>query len=127
MTTEVIADVLESGGYRKHMLEIQRRLGKSRKVVTCKLEDLGILPWVEPKSGFYLWCRLPAGQDSTDIAVRSMADNIIHAPGNVFSVSQSASSFMRFNVTQCEEERVFHSLEVLLAGGTLNKTAESGL
>ncbi|MFT8806650.1 MAG: PLP-dependent aminotransferase family protein [Acetobacter aceti] len=125
--TEVIADVLKGGSYRKHMLEIQRRLGKSRKVVACKLEDLGILPWVEPKSGFYLWCRLPDGQDSTDIAVRSMADNIIHAPGNVFSVSQSASSFMRFNVTQCEEERVFHSLEVLFAGRSLSKTAKSGL
>lgn len=123
--TEVIADVLEGGIYRKHMLEIQRRLEKSRKVVARKLEALGMAPWVEPKGGFYLWCRLPDGQDSTDIALRSMADNIIHAPGNVFSVSQSASPFMRFNVTQCEEERVFHSLEVLFAGGSLSKTAKS--
>lgn len=115
VTTEVIADVLEGGGYRKYMLEIQRRLEKSRKTVIRKLEALGILPWTVPKGGFYLWCRLPDGQDSTDIALRSMADKIIHAPGNVFSVSQSASPFMRFNVTQCEDERVFSSLEMMLA------------
>ncbi|WP_208598616.1 DDE-type integrase/transposase/recombinase [Acetobacter malorum] len=34
-----------------------------------------------------------------------------HASGNIFSVSQSASSFMRFNVTQCEDDRIFRSLE----------------
>ncbi|MEJ5118451.1 PLP-dependent aminotransferase family protein [Gluconobacter cerinus] len=112
--TEVIADVLEGGSYRKHMLEIKRRLEKSRKTVIRKLETLGISPWTVPKAGFYVWCRLPDGQDSTDIALRSMADKIIHAPGNVFSVSQSASSFMRFNVTQCEDERVFRSLEMML-------------
>ncbi|CDG39688.1 Transcriptional regulator, GntR family domain / Aspartate aminotransferase [Asaia bogorensis] len=113
--TEVIADVLEGGSYRKHMLEIKRRLEKSRKTVIRKLETLGISPWTVPKAGFYVWCRLPDGQDSTDIALRSMADKIIHAPGNVFSVSQSASPFMRFNVTQCEDERVFRSLEMMLA------------
>ncbi|GBQ82617.1 PLP-dependent aminotransferase family protein [Gluconobacter albidus] len=113
--TEVIADVLEGGSYRKHMLEIQRRLEKSRKTVTHRLGSLGISPWTVPKAGFYLWCRLPDGQDSTDIALRSMADKIIHAPGNVFSVSQSAASFMRFNVTQCEDERIFRSLGAILA------------
>lgn len=122
VTTEVIADVLEGGSYRKHMLEIQRRLEKSRKTIMSKLEELGIVPWIVPKGGFYLWCRLPDGQDSTEITLRGMADKIIHAPGNVFSVSQSASSFMRFNITQCENERVFHSLRGLLAGGTPNKS-----
>ncbi|WP_415422526.1 PLP-dependent aminotransferase family protein [Acetobacter okinawensis] len=116
MITEVIADVLEGGNYRKHMLEIQRRLEKSRKTVLHTLETLGIFPWIVPKGGFYLWCRLPDGQDSTKIALDSLHDKIIHAPGNVFSVSQSASAFMRFNVTQCENQRIFHSLEKLLTG-----------
>lgn len=114
--TEVISDVLEGGSYRKHMLEIQRHLEKSRKTVIHKLEMLGICPWVVPKGGFYLWGRLPDGQDSTQIALRSLDDKIIHAPGNVFSVSQSASSFMRFNVTQCMDEKIFHSLENILTG-----------
>lgn len=113
--TEVIADVLEGGSYRKHMLDIQRRLEKSRKTVMQNLKTLGISPWIVPKGGFYLWCQLPDGQDSTQIALRSLADKIIHAPGNVFSVSQSASSFMRFNVTQCADEKIFRSLEKILA------------
>ena len=116
ITTEVIADVLEGGSYRKHMHEIMRRLEKSRKTVAHKLKTLEIVPWIVPKGGFYLWCRLPDGQDSTKIALSSLTDKIIHAPGNAFSVSQSASSFMRFNVTQCENEKIFHSLEQILAG-----------
>ncbi|MFT9014489.1 MAG: PLP-dependent aminotransferase family protein [Acetobacter sp.] len=115
VTTEIIADILETGGYRKHMLDIRTRLEKSRKTVISRLELLGIVPWTVPRGGFYLWCRLPDGQDSTEIALQSMADRIIHAPGNIFSISQSAASFMRFNVTHCVDNRVFHSLEKTMA------------
>lgn len=126
VTTEVIADVLEGGSYRKHMLEIQRRLEKARKTVMFKLEALGILPWIVPKGGFYLWCRLPDGQDSTEIALKSLADKIIHAPGNVFSVSQSASDSIRFNVTQCEDGRIFRSLENILSERMQSNMTDSG-
>ena len=33
------------------------------------------------------------------------------APGNVFSLSQSASSFLRFNVSQSLDNRVFDFLK----------------
>lgn len=115
VATEVIADVLEGGSYWKHMLEIQRRLEKSREMVMRKLEALEISPWTVPKGGFYLRYRLPDGQASTDIALRYMADKIVHPPCNVFSVSQPASPFMRFNVTQCEDDKIFRFLERMLA------------
>ncbi|MBB2158820.1 aminotransferase class I/II-fold pyridoxal phosphate-dependent enzyme [Gluconacetobacter sacchari] len=115
VATEMIAMILEGGGYRRHMQEVRRRLERSRKMVLGRLDALGIHPWIVPKGGFYLWCRLPDGQDSTDIALKSMADRIIHAPGNVFSASRSAASFMRFNVTHCADERVFHSLARIMA------------
>ncbi len=40
------------------------------------------------------------------------------APGNVFSVSQSAAEFMRFNVAQMADRRVFAVLERALAEAT---------
>jgi len=43
---------------------------------------------------------------------------MVLAPGNVFSVSQSASEFMRFNVAQMVDPRVFAVLARVLAGQT---------
>jgi DNA-binding transcriptional MocR family regulator len=71
-----------------------------------RLAPLGIVPWLMPRGGYYLWCRLPDGVDSAALARRAMADGVVLAPGNVFSVSQSAASFMRFNVAQMTDKRV---------------------
>jgi DNA-binding transcriptional MocR family regulator len=59
-----------------------------------------------PRGGFYLWCRLPDGLDSAVLAQTALAQNVVLAPGNVFSVSQTAASFMRFNVAQSGDPRV---------------------
>ena len=63
-----------------------------------------------PRGGFYLWCRLPDGRDAADVARAALGENIVLAPGNVFSLSQSASEFMRFNVAQMRGPRVFDVL-----------------
>jgi DNA-binding transcriptional MocR family regulator len=64
-----------------------------------------------PRGGFYLWCRLPDGIDSADLARRCLDQSVILAPGDVFSVSRTASSFSRFNVAQMADPRVFSVLQ----------------
>jgi len=105
VATELIASVLVSGSYRKHMDEIRQRLTRARQAAVERLAPLGIAPWIIPRGGFYLWCRLPDEHDSTVIARRCMEEDVILAPGNVFSVSESAASFLRFNVAQLADER----------------------
>jgi DNA-binding transcriptional MocR family regulator len=107
---ELIASVLSGGSYRKHMDEVRRRLSRARKVAAARLAPLGIVPWIMPRGGFYLWCRLPDGHDSTVIARRCLEHDVILAPGNVFSVSQSAASFLRFNVAQLAGEQILSVL-----------------
>ncbi len=111
MTTELLASVLSGGGYRKHLEEVTRRLARARKVAQDRLMALGLTPWITPRGGFYLWCRLPAGMNSTTIARRCREMNVVLAPGNVFSVSQTAGEFLRFNVTHLDDERVFSVLQ----------------
>lgn len=55
----------------------------------------------------FLWCRLPGGIDATEIAKAALAQDIVLAPGNVFSPSRSAQGFLRFNASQPLDERVF--------------------
>lgn len=118
VATELIANVLAGGSYRKHMDEVRQRLTRARKVAAARLAPLGIVPWIMPRGGFYLWCRLPDGHDSTVIALRCMAQDVVLAPGNVFSVSQSAASFLRFNVAQLGGERVLSVLESAMNTGS---------
>jgi DNA-binding transcriptional MocR family regulator len=49
----------------------------------------------------------PDGRDASALARTALQDNVIHAPGNVFSVSQSMPGFLRFNVSQMADLRVF--------------------
>ncbi|HZF45559.1 MAG TPA: PLP-dependent aminotransferase family protein, partial [Sphingomonadaceae bacterium] len=110
LATELVAGILAGGGYRKYMEDLRQRLTRARKQAAERLAPLGITPWLMPPGGFHLWCRLPEGYDSGAIARRCMEDGIMLAPGNVFSVSQTAAGFARFNVTQLEDERVFTAM-----------------
>jgi DNA-binding transcriptional MocR family regulator len=111
LATELIASVLAGGSYRKHMEEVRQRLTRARKKAIDRLAPLGITPWTNPRGGFYLWCRLPQGHDSTAIARRCLEHKVILAPGNIFSVSQSATSFLRFNVAQLGDERIYTAIK----------------
>jgi DNA-binding transcriptional MocR family regulator len=118
MATELIAGVLAGGSYRKHMDQVRQRLSNERKIVAERLTALGILPWLVPRGGFYLWCRLPDGYDSTDLARRCLDHKVILAPGNVFSVSRTAASFVRFNVAQMSDPRVYAVIEQAMSART---------
>ncbi len=113
---ELVAGTLCDGGYRKHLDALRRRLAKARREAGSKLAALGIRPWVEPRGGFYLWCNLPDGHDAADVARAALSENVVLAPGNVFSLSQSATEFMRFNVAQMADPRVFAVLAHALHG-----------
>ncbi|MFC3206449.1 aminotransferase-like domain-containing protein, partial [Aquamicrobium soli] len=114
VATELIAGVLAGGTYRRHMDEVRRRLARARTEAVGRLAALGIIPWTIPRGGFYLWCRLPEGLDSAAIARRCMEHRIVLAPGNVFSVSQSAAPFLRFNVAQMSDPRIFSCLRQVM-------------
>jgi DNA-binding transcriptional MocR family regulator len=115
VATELIAGVLAGGQYRKHMEEVRRRLTRARADAIGRLAPLGLTPWIVPRGGFYLWCRLPEGHDAAAIARRCLADKVVLAPGNVFSVSQSAAAFLRFNVAQMADRRVYAALKRAMA------------
>lgn len=115
VATGLIAGILAGGGYRKHMEELRRRLSRARRATAEALQRIGVEPWLMPRGGFYLWCRLPDGRDSAEVARAALAENVVLAPGNVFSASQSAAAFMRFNVAQCGDPRVMPALQRAMA------------
>lgn len=99
----LVLAVLKDGSYRKHMEALKSRLTKAKGDVIQSLHLLGIEPWTHPRAGIFLWCRLPSGIDAAHMARHALSENMVLAPGNVFSQSESASNYMRFNVSQCDQ------------------------
>lgn len=120
LAAELVFAVLSDGGYRKHMEHLRSRLSRAIFDVAVKLKAMGIVPWLEPQAGMFLWCRLPDDIDAADIARTALTRNVVLAPGNAFSLSQSATSYMRFNVSQTSSDRTFEVLRdaIKSAGGT---------
>lgn len=100
VAAEIVFGTLSDGGYRKHVAGLRSRLARRRREMIGALEALGIRPWTIPRGGFYLWCRLPGKRDAAEVAKAALRERVVLAPGNVFSVTQSATDLMRFNVAQ---------------------------
>jgi DNA-binding transcriptional MocR family regulator len=76
----------------------------------CGSCTLGITPWLQPEAGLFLWCQLPDGRDAAALARQCLREGIVLAPGNAFSQSQRAADYLRFNVSQCQDPRIWQVL-----------------
>lgn len=108
---ELVYSMLRQGAYRHHVDALRGRLADAMGRTLHRLDKLGISPWMKPQGGMFLWVRLPHGLDSAKVSRKALRDGVVLAPGNVFSLSQTASPFMRFNVAQCQSPKVFEVLE----------------
>lgn len=111
MASELIAAVVAGGGYRKHIEELRRKLKRAQHDTVDRLAELGINPWMIPRGGFNLWCKLPDGTSSTKLAQAALSAGVVLAPGNVYSAAQRADAYMRVNVAQCSDARLMPVLQ----------------
>lgn len=107
LAAALVLAAITDGGYARHMEQVRQRLAQRREQCLVRLAALGITPWLRPDAGMFLWCRLPHGRDAAAVARRSLEQGVVLAPGNAFSPALRAVEFMRFNVSQCDDERVF--------------------
>ncbi|MCW6508087.1 aminotransferase-like domain-containing protein [Lichenifustis flavocetrariae] len=106
-----VHNVLTDGGYRRHLDSVRAKLSNAMGETVRRLRALGLTPLCEPQGGMFLWAELPDGLDSAAIARHGLQNNVLFAPGNVFSQAQNARSFLRFNVARSLEPQVCHVLE----------------
>ena len=120
VASRLIHQLLVDGSYRKHMEAIRSHLRQVSVHVRHQIRNCGLDLWHEPEGGFFLWAMADPDVDTAAIARRAISQDILLAPGNVFSVSRSAGRFLRFNVAQSREPRIFeflrHALETTSRG-----------
>lgn len=115
LAADIVLTALTDSGYRKHMEGVRLRLAEAMEKVLPRLEAIGVRPWFVPRAGMFLWCRLPKGTDAGTIARSCLKDKVVLAPGNAFSQSLSANDFLRFNVAQSTDDKVFAVLKRALS------------
>lgn len=114
LAADLVLRTLTDGTYRKHIENLHRRLARAHVQTSERLNEIGIVPWLEPRAGMFLWCALPEGFDAADVARRALARNVVLAPGNVFSLAKSADRFLRFNVAQSDRRGLFSIIRSVL-------------
>ena len=116
LSATLLHHLLTDGTYRRHLDSLHVKLSNAKGETLRRLGVLGLTPFVEPREGAFIWARLPGGLDAADVARRALAQDVIFAPGNVFSASHSAAGFMRFNVARCGHPKVFDVLARTMDG-----------
>jgi DNA-binding transcriptional MocR family regulator len=110
LAAQITHRLLMDGSYRHHLDSLRPRLARNMATTIEHLERLGFTLWARPHAGMFVWAALPEGLDSSQIAQRALDHHLVLAPGNVFSVSRTAARYLRFNVAQCGNKRVFDVL-----------------
>jgi DNA-binding transcriptional MocR family regulator len=108
---DVIHRVLTNGIYRRNLSTLRARLGTAMGSTIHKLKRAGLTPWIESRGGIFVWASLPGGLRAADVARFALNEAVILAPGDAFSLSNSPSPFLRFNVAQCGDAKIFNVLE----------------
>ncbi|CAH0646672.1 MULTISPECIES: aminotransferase-like domain-containing protein [Pseudomonas] len=118
---DIIYQAITDSGYRKHMEGVRQRLAQAMTTTVARLRALGIEPWITPQAGMYVWCQLPHGKDAATLAKACLSEGVVLAPGNAFSQAGTAGDFLRFNVAQCADDRIWDVLARALLLAPLNK------
>jgi len=115
LAADIVLAALTDSGYRRHMETVRLRLAQHMQKTLAQLETMGIRPWLAPRAGMFVWCRLPQGKDAAAVSQACLKEGVVLAPGNAFSQSLSAGDFLRFNVAQSTDDRVFDVLARVLS------------
>ncbi len=86
----IVAHMLEQGGYDRYLRQVRQEYARN---VALAVKAVSLLfpegtRVTQPEGGFALWVELPAGVDAMELHRRASRENIIIAPGPLFSATQ---------------------------------------
>lgn len=118
LNERIVYEILSEGLYRKHLNRLQRQLDAARENTLQQFDHLGIEVLDAPTQGYFLWGRLPDNgvqpRNAAALASLSLKQDMLTAPGNIFSLQPSISAWMRFNIAYLQQKGALPLLEQLL-------------
>lgn len=111
ITERITYGVVTDGRWRKHLKSLRERLAEAHRTVGRRLLNLGFELFHEPEAGMYLWARHPDLPDSAELSKEATGAGILLGPGQLFLVEPRPTGWLRFNVSFCQDERLWRFLE----------------
>lgn len=93
----IIAEVLATGRFRRHITQLRRRIDKAHAQARKALAASGIRIDGDRSEGLFLWTRVPDEVDVDALVRRGREAGILLAKGALFSPSGRHSQHLRFN------------------------------
>jgi DNA-binding transcriptional MocR family regulator len=116
LTEAIVAAVLDSGRYQRHVLRLRSKLALFRQRASRGLLEAGVELDSAESDGLFLWGRLP-GAVNIDALVRGALDEgILLAKGQLFSADGGFGAYLRFNVAHSADPRLPAFLARAIAG-----------
>jgi DNA-binding transcriptional MocR family regulator len=116
----VLLELLSTGRFRKHVDRLQQRLGTARAIAATRLREVGIELHQMADAGLFLWSRLPAGANVTELVKEAYRRDIVMAQGGTFRpVAGTADDHIRFNVAASQDVRLANFLGERLKASAL--------
>lgn len=83
LTQAVVANMLESGAFERHVRRLRKRYAERRAVLIAalRLSMPDGTTWSEPRGGLLLWVTLPDGADAIAIDAEAREAGIAYMPG----------------------------------------------
>ncbi|MDQ2076720.1 PLP-dependent aminotransferase family protein [Marinimicrobium sp. ABcell2] len=115
-----LADYLYSGGFSAHLSRLRRAMeastARAHQTVSERFpQEVRVL---QPTGGFFLWLQLPCGQQALELYHKALQENIVFAPGNLFSLASLHDDKLRLSCAKPwtpELEVALHKLGDLVA------------
>lgn len=105
----VVYKILSEGLFRKHAERIRARLDRVRAKTVRQIERAGLRVDVAPPAGMFVWA--DAGCDTNVLTEKAMAQDLLLAPGSLFSPKQLPSTRLRLNIATTQDAAVWRFFE----------------
>lgn len=111
----LVEEYLSSGEFDKHVDEIRREYKEKRDKMQAALLKYapGELNWVKPKGGYYFWCHLPGGVNSSSLIIETIKNGVTVMPGIPFFLSDKGEEFIRLNFTFPKIEEIDKGISII--------------
>lgn len=121
LNERLVHKLLVEGRYARHVEHLRERLAQHRTSVRRTLAKEGIEVFGDPVDGMFVWVDMR--RDTNELAAAWREQELLLAPGGLFSPQQAPSSWMRFNVTTAMTGAVTN---LLRSAGRRQGTARQG-
>ena len=106
---QMVAFETARGGFLDDHVKVIRKVYRARRDLMIRLlEDLmpeGVT-WTRPLGGLFLWVRLPAGIDTTELLKSAVSRKVAFVPGEAFYPRGGGENSMRLNFSNSTETQI---------------------